>query len=136
MNDNFFDYLRHLELIAFFSGYPLVYTTVILIAGNRQQGNKLKKNLSSLLPYSYALVATLYMGFELNNFYPKYAIESVMNFTPHHFLLVWGLMAVLFWTPVFARRAVFTLLHSMVFFILFVGDLFFSDASSSGTRDI
>ncbi len=136
MDDSFFDYLNQLELIGFFSGYPLIYAAVSLIAGNRQRENHLKKNLVSLLPYSYALVATLYLGFELNKLYPDYSIENIYNVTPHPFLLLWGVTAVIFWIPVLTKRVHFTLLHSLVFFILLLRDICFSEAAQSSMRDI
>ena len=132
MNDNFFHYLHCLELIAFYSGYPLLYTAVFLIAGNREQHNNLKRTLISLLPYSYALVATLYMVFELNNLYPNYSFDNLKNFSTQPFLPVWGILALLFWIPVFARRMFLSLLHSLIFFILLANDIFFSEPASAG----
>jgi|SRR5688572_1680857 len=126
MNDSFFFYLHRLELIAFFSGYPLIYATVLLIEGKRRSRTELKKRtFSSLLPFSYALVGTLYFGFQLMNLYPNYSPDNLREFTQHPFLVVWALLAMLFWTPALAKRPILSLLHSLVFFILLVRDLFY-----------
>lgn len=122
----FFFYLHRLELIAFFSGYPLIYATVFLIEGKRRSKIELKKGtFTSLLPFSYALVGTLYFGFELMNLYPNYSYDNIREFAQHPFLVVWGLLAMLFWIPAIANRTILSLMHSLVFFILLVRDLFF-----------
>ena len=123
MNDSFFAYLHRLELIAFFSGFPLIYAAVLLVAGNPQKRKEWKKTLVPLLSYSYALVATLYLGFEMRSLYPDYSIGNIKQFTTHPFLVIWGLMAILFWIPALAKRPILCLLHSLVFFILLIRDL-------------
>jgi len=125
MGDSFFFYLHRLELIAFFSGYPLMYALVVLIGGMRRPGTELQKKLVALLPFSYALVGTLYVGFELMNLYPNYYIDNSRAFTEHPFLAIWGLMAMLFWIPAIAKRPILSLLHSLVFFILLIWDFFY-----------
>ena len=109
MSDSFFFYLHRLELIAFFSGYPLIYATVLLIAGMRRSRTELKKKLVALLPFSYALVGTLYFGFELMNLHPNYSTENFREFARHPFLAVWGLLAMLFWIPALAKRPILSL---------------------------
>ena len=123
MGDSFFFYLHRLELIAFFSGYPLIYATVFLIAGNRRSRTELKKKLVALLPFSYGLVGTLYFGFELMNLQPNYYVDNFQAFTQHPFLALWGLLAILFWIPALAKRPILSLMHSLVFFILLIKDL-------------
>ena len=135
MNDSFFDYLHRLELIAFFSGYPLLYATVLLISGNRRQRNNIKQTLVSSLSYSYALIATLYVGFELSNILPNYSINNLKHFAPHPLFVAWGMLAIFFWIPVFVKRPFLTFLHSLVFFFLLVQDLFFAEAVSPGSRE-
>ena len=136
MNDSFFIYLHRLELIAFFSGYPLVYAAVHLIAGKPHNRNEWRKTIVSLLSYSYALVATLYLGFEMKSLYPDYSIENLKQFTTHPFLVAWGLLALLFWFAFFAKRPALTLAHSLVFFFLLINDLFFSEAVSSADKSL
>ena len=62
MGNNFFAYLQQLELMAFFSGYPLLYAIILFFAGNKQPKNNFKNRMVSVLPYAYALIGTLYLG--------------------------------------------------------------------------
>ena len=77
MNTSFFEYLQKLELMVFFSGYPLLYTIIFFIAGSKPLRNNFKERIVSLLPLSYALVGTLYLGLQLKNLYPDYSIENI-----------------------------------------------------------
>ena len=69
--------MERLELMAFFSGYPLLYAVILFIGGNQQVKNNVQSRIVSLLPFAYALVGTLYMGLQLNNLYPDYSIENI-----------------------------------------------------------
>jgi hypothetical protein len=124
MDNSFFAYLQQLELMAFFSGYPLFYAVIVSIAGNRQSRTDFKKRMVSLLPYAYALAGTLYLGFQLKNLYPDYSIENIKSNLYQPWLLIWGLLSLLFWIPAFAKKPVFSLLHSLVFFFFLLRDLF------------
>ena len=121
--DSFFAYMQRLELLAFFSGYPLVYTVVVFIAGGRPPGNKFKRRMGSLLPFAYALVGSLYLGLQLKNLYPDYSIEYITLTMQQPYLMIWGLLSILFWIPTLAKKTVLSLLHSLVFFFLLVIDL-------------
>ena len=124
MEDTFFAYLHRLELMAFFSGYPLIYAIVFFIAGNQPSKNKLKGRLFFLLPFSYALVGTLYLGLQLKNLYPDYSFGNIALTMQDPILIIWGLLSLLFWIPVFRKKPVVTLLHSLVFFFFLLRDLF------------
>lgn len=124
MDDSFLAYLQQLELIAFFSGYPLIYTIVLVIAGNKESRTRIKNSFVSLLPYAYALIGTLYLGFLLKNLYPDYSLKGISQYIHHPFLVGWALMAILFWIPALAKRPLLSLIHSLVFLFLLVKDLF------------
>jgi len=124
MNDSFFEYLHRLELMAFFSGYPLIYILVFFIAGNQPSQSKLKGKLFSLLPYSYALVGTLYLGWQLRNLYPVYSMENIKQVLQPAYLTGWGLLTMLCWIPAVAKKPMLSLLHSIVFFYFLVRDIF------------
>ena len=130
MDDSFLAYLQRLELIAFFSGYPLIYTIVLVIAGNRESRTRIKTSFVSFLPYAYALLGTLYLGMVLKNLYPDYSIEAVRQSIYHPFLVAWALLGIFFWIPALARRPFLSLLHSLVFLFLLVKDLFFPGIDS------
>ena len=123
MDDSFFAYLQRLELMAFFSGYPLIYAITVSIAGNRQSKPGFKNKIVPLLPFSYALVGTLYLGLQIKNLYPDYSIENIKTLFQQPWLMIWGLFSLLFWIPVFSKKTVFSLLHSFVFFFFLLRDL-------------
>jgi hypothetical protein len=125
MEYTFFSYLQRLELITFFSGYPLVFAIIFFIAGNQPSNNKWKGKLFFLLPFAYALVGTLYLGYQLKSLYPDYTLENIKQSLYHPFLMAWALSSLLFWIPRLAKKPVISLLHSFVFFFLLLKDLFF-----------
>ena len=122
MGNNFFAYLHRLELIAFFSGYPLIYTITFFIAGT-QFNNNFKSRIVPLLPFAYALVGTCYLALQLKKLYPGYSVENIAHINQQPYLMIWGLLSILFWIPAFAKKTVLSLLHSLVFFFLLAIDL-------------
>lgn len=136
MNDSFFSYLHRLELIAFFSGYPLIYAIIFLMAGNSVSKDKLKGKIASLLPFAYALIGTLYLGFQLKILYPNYSIGYLSESIHHPLLVLWGISAILFWIPAIAKKTLISLLHSFVFFFLLLKDIFFQSTVSGMDKTI
>jgi hypothetical protein len=136
MDNIFFAYLQRLELMAFFSGYPLLYVVTLFIAENQQLKNNFKSRIVSLLPFAYALVGTLYLGLQLKNLYPDYSIENIKLTMQQPYLKIWGLLAILFWIPAIAKKPILSLLHSLVFFFFLVRDLFLQLSASSADKNI
>lgn len=136
MDSAFFDYLQRLEMMAFFSGYPLIYAVAFLIAGNRQSKTSIIRKTVSLLPFSYALVGTLFLGLQLKNLYPDYSIENIKLTTQEPYLKIWGLLSLLFWIPALGKKPVLSLLHSLVFFFFLAKDLFLHAFQSSSDKNI
>ena len=134
MNEGLFAYMHRLELMAFFSGYALLYAFVHFIFGNQQLKNNAWRNVISLLPFSYALVGTLYLGLQLKNLYPNYSVEHIKLTMQQPWLVLWALLSIAFWVPALGKKVVFSLLHSCVFFFFLLKDLFvqFSSSSSDG----
>ncbi|HZX57999.1 MAG TPA: hypothetical protein VFE54_04715 [Mucilaginibacter sp.] len=135
MDNSFLAYLQRLELIGFFSGYPLIYTIALFIAGNQRLKNTFISRIAPLLPFSYALVGTLFLGFELKKLYPDYSVEHIKQAIEHPYLVIWGLLAILFWISALSKKIFFSLLHSLVFFFLIVSDIFMQ-LNSSADSDI
>ena len=108
MNETFFTYLHRLESIAFFSGYPLIYTIVLFITGNKASKNNKKVigKIFSLLPFSYALAGTLYLGLQLKNMYLDRSVESIDYLVQQPWLVGWGVLAMIFWIPAIAKKPV------------------------------
>ena len=123
MGDSFFAFIQQLELMAFFSGYSLLYAIIVVFAGDRAPGNNFKTRLVPALPLSYALVGTLYLGLQLKNFYLSYSSANIIQSIHHPYLMIWGLLSILFWIPLFRKKEVVTLLHSLVFFFILVKDI-------------
>jgi len=136
MDNDFFAYAQHLEMLAFFSGYPLVYYLVWFIFRNRSFKYGRRGRIVSILPYSYALVGTLYLGLMLKNLYPNYTFENVQHRIQQPYLVVWGILSILFWIPAFTRKQILSILHSLVFFCFILRDLFFQIAGFSHDNNI
>jgi len=131
MDDNFLVYIQHLELIAFFSGYPLIYAVVFFFARNNRLKNSFKQRVASLLPFSYALIGTLYIGLQLKKIYPDYFFENMQLSVQQLYLVIWGLVSILFWIPSLAKKKVLSLIHSLVFFFFLAKDLFLQSFASN-----
>ena len=109
--------------MAFFSGYCFLYAIILVLAGNKELRNNFKNRVVSSLPLSYALVGTLYLGLQLKNFYLNYSSGNVMPAIHHPYLMIWGFISLLFWIPLFRKKIVLSLLHSLVFFFILVKDI-------------
>lgn len=136
MDNSFFVYLQQLELMAFFSGYPLVYAFTFFYAGNRQEKNNFKSRLVSVLPFAYALVGTLYLGLQLKNLYPDYSVENIKSTIPQPWLMWLGLLAVFFWIPFLSKKAIASLVHSLIFLSFLLRDLFLQLSASTPDYNI
>jgi len=135
MEGNFFAYLQLLELVTFFSGYPVLYSVILFIAGNNLN-NQITSRIVSLLPFSYALTGTLYLALQIKNLYPDYSPENINKWVQHPLLISWAFLSVLFWIPALAKRKTLSLIHSLVFFLLMVKDLFVQFTTSNADRHI
>lgn len=131
MENSFFAYLQQLELMAFFSGYPLLYAIIFFIAGNKQSRNNFKKRIISVLPYVYPLVGTLYLGLQLKNLYPDYSFQNIKLSMQHPWLITWCLLSILFWIPALGKKTFLSLIHSLVFFFFLARDLFLQLSTSA-----
>ncbi|MDP9046545.1 MAG: hypothetical protein M3N14_00285 [Bacteroidota bacterium] len=136
MDNSFFVYMEQLELVAFFSGYPLIYAITLFIAGTQQEKNNIITKAGTLLPLSYALVGTLFLGFQLKKFYPDYSIASIKLSFQQPLLIIWALLSILFWLPALRKKRILSLIHSLVFFSFIVRDLFFQFSGSLADNNI
>ena len=136
MGNSIFDYVMQLEMLAFFSGYPLVYFLARFLARNISLKNSARPDLVSILPFAYALVGTLYLGLQLKNLYPDYTIANIKLRIQLPYLFIWALLSILFWIPAISKRPVLSLLHSLVFFFIIIKDLFFQLTGATGDRSI
>ena len=136
MGNSIFIYVEQLEMLAFFSGYPLVYYLVRILTRNTSYKNIRGAELVSILPFAYALIGTLYLGLQLKNLYPDYSIENVRHRIQQPYLVIWTLLSILFWIPSLPKRQILSVLHGLVFFFIIVKDLFFRLTGLIVDRDI
>ena len=136
MNSSFFEYIQQIELMAFFSGYPLVYAVILSIAGNRQIKNNIISRAALFMPVAYALVGTLYLGLQLKNLYPDYSFENIKNTIQLPILVTWGLLSVFFWLPALSKKRLLSLIHSLVIFLLLIRYLFVQLSADAAGKEI
>lgn len=123
MDNNFFAYLQRLELMAFFSGYALVYAIVFIFVKRFFKNISIERVLS-LLPVSYALCGILYIGLQVRNLYPTFSFAQFKENLYQPFLVCWGLLSTSFLVPALRKRPFLTVLHSLVFFFFILRDLY------------
>ena len=131
MDNSFFAYLEQLEVMVFFSGYPLLYAVTIFIAADHQLKRNFSRRIVRLLPFAYALVGTLYLGLQLKNLYPDYSVEKIKGSFQQPWLMSWALLSVVFWIPSLGKKPVFSLVHSLVLFFFLAIELFVQLSSSA-----
>jgi hypothetical protein len=137
MGGDFFAYIGRLELLSFFSGYPIVYMFVTFIRGMRKSKafNYLER-IRSLLPYAYALTGTLYWAFELKNWYSDYSVTHSMSGSNGPYWSFWALSSILFWIPLFSKKTMISFVHSLPFFLLLLKDIFLRMNSTFSREDM
>lgn len=136
MDHSIFVYVQQLEMLAFFSGYPLVYYLIRYVNLNTSVKNVRGVGILSILPFAYALTGTLYLGLQLKNLYPDYTIENLRHRIQEPYLVIWALMSILFWIPALSKKQILSVLHSLVFFFIIVKDLFFQLTGTISDRNI
>jgi hypothetical protein len=123
-------------MLAFFSGYPLVYYLLRFFSRKLPSKNIQGSFSVPMLPWTYALIGTFYLTLQLSNLYPDFTLDHIRQRIQQPLLLIWGLLSMLFWIPVFSKKYMWTVLHSLVFFFLIVKDLFFYVTGILMDRDI
>ncbi|MDB5123570.1 MAG: hypothetical protein JWP94_1699 [Mucilaginibacter sp.] len=136
MGNSFFIYIQTLELMAFFAGYPLIYAIVVYIADSRRLSNSLISRIDSFLPFAYALVGTLFLGFQLKKLYPDYSAANINQVIQQPWLIGWALLSILFWLPWFAGKKILSLIHSFLFFSFLIKDIILQLFTSSRDGNI
>lgn len=129
-------YIERLELLGFFSGYPLIYLIILSLAGNRSTRTPFKNKLVSFLPLAYALTGTLYWGLQLRNLYPDYSLSHIKSEVQFPILKIWGLITIIFWLPVFRKKVVISLFHSLVFLYLILKTIYQQFLSIAADKDV
>lgn len=121
-----FDYIEKLELVAFFSAYPMVYYIVIYISSDIKwiRSPRIKK-LPVYLPRAYALTATLYCAMKINEYLPVRISTFSFDLTSLYFYLKgWAFLGLIFWLPGINTKGKWALIHSIPFIVLIAYDFF------------
>ena len=129
-------YLQQLEILAFFSGYPLLYAIVATIGNAAKSRSSFRYIIFMLLPFAYAIVGILYTGLQLKNLYPDYSFKHIYAEIQIPFYAIWGLLSITFFIPALSKRPVVSLLHSLVFFYLMVRNFYLQLRSPFPDHDI
>jgi hypothetical protein len=132
MIDSFIAYIERLELLTFFSGYPIVYAFVLVFTGKEQKKGSLMESFRRSLPMAYALVGTFFLLLGFREIYVQMSIKNFepgLNLTP---LRIWGFLSIIFWIPLFRRKPIYSLLHSLIFFYLICRDIVMGIMSAWG----
>ena len=137
MGNDIIAYIQKLELFGFFSGYCLIYTILFsLKSSSNSKVQTLLQKLIDLLPYAYALTASLYLGMVVKNISPGFSVRNLNAQFRLPYLQVIGLSGVFFWIPYFGKKPILSLIHSLVFFFFLLRDVFIQLKLSQGTEII
>jgi hypothetical protein len=120
-------YMQRLELLAFFAGYPLLFTLAYL--GAKIFPSRRTTDVFSLAPAAYALTATLFIVRQVFYASDPFTLSILA-------LKIWAYIAILFWLPNLRKRRFLSLLHSFVFFGLIVFDIATGFLTPSGRDQI
>lgn len=131
MDNSFFAYLQQLEILVFFSGYPLIYLLIRSLESVQSAGGNILKKIGMILPYAYALTGTLFFGFEIKNLSPDFTIAHITERVQHPFLFGWATLSLIFWVPAVNRFPWVSLIHSFVFLFLIVKGILMNGIASS-----
>src|SRR5687767_9204037 len=129
-------YLQQLEILAFFSGYPLVYAVVAFLRTTAKSGSSIKNSAFILLPFSYTIVGILYLGLQLKNLFPDYSVRHIASQIQIPFFAGWALLSLAFWIPFLSKKPVLSLLHSLVFFYLIVKNFYLQLTSTEPDKHV
>lgn len=118
MDNSFVAYLQLLEILGFFSGYPMIYLLVKYF--DQYPGLKpFTKNLQPSLPFSYGLVGILFLGFEIRNAYPAFVPVHFQ----HPYLMFLGILSLVFLVPKISKNPIWSLYHGLVFLIVMIQNI-------------
>jgi hypothetical protein len=124
LDNSFSLYLEQLEVIAFFSGYSLLFVLINFLGSTLQTKKLFTQKAVSFLPIAYAFTGLLFIGFQLKKLSPYFSITHIQQTFNGHYLLYWGLLSVLFFIPALYKKPAFSFLHSLVFFCFIIKDIF------------
>ena len=136
MDRSIFTYIGQLEMLAFFSGYPMVYYLIRFFIRRASLKNVSAGVLVSILPFAYALTGTIYLGLQVINLYSVHNIENIRHRIQQPYLIFWALLSLLFWIPAISKRQILSVFHGLVFFFIIIKDIYFQLTELNPDRNI
>jgi hypothetical protein len=131
--DDLNSYIEKLELVAFFSAFPLIYLIARVISTQLSFNKKWLLNLYYNISLAYAITTLLYTGMKLNQVYQNHFFAfDFYNFNTY--LKIWSLLGLLFFIPFFRRKMSWTFIHSLPFLGLIIFDFFAFYKSQTGVE--
>lgn len=113
-----------MEILAFFSGYPLVYVIVKTSFQSPVISASVKGRMQWALPFSYAIMGLLFVGLELKNNYADLHIQILWSHILNPLIYFWGLISLSFFHPYFRRAPQWSFYHSLFFLFLMLQNIF------------
>lgn len=131
---NLFVFLEKLELLAFFSAFPLYYYLVNVVASEFSFQKKWILALPSSITLVYGIITLLYIGMKVNQMFEIHLFKLEFNNTITYFK-IWSSLGVLFFLPAMKVKSKWALFHSIPFTLWIVID-FILFYRSQVSRDI
>ena len=79
--------------MVFFVGYPIIYALVyFLVSEFRKKPKGIISLLQEMLPFGYAVTATLFLGFIIKKIYIGYELGVPVSKLDHPFLILFGFL--------------------------------------------
>ncbi len=136
MGNDIMAYIQKLELFGFFSGYCLIYTIIFsLKSNNNSKAQTLLNKLTVLLPYAYALTATLYLGMVIKNISLDFSMRNFNEQFHIPYLTNLGTSCRSFLDSFFQQKNIFELIAQPCIFFLFSERYFYPVKATSRQRD-
>lgn len=126
MNQSFSIFFDRLTLVAFFSGYPIVYALAMyLIKDVNWKNPVIPQSIKSSLSLAYFVVVLLFWGMIIADMFPSITFSKIISFFKdayswHKISLIAALVLAF---KYFKARPNYALLHSLFFLLLLLEDL-------------
>lgn len=118
------NYLQLLEILAFFSGYPMIFLLVKYL-NQFKSFQRLTSQALHILPFVYGLIGILFLGLQLKTL----SVTNDLDRIQHPYLFIWGILSIIFLFPKFSKQPSFSLLHSLIFLFVLISKIFFKSTS-------
>lgn len=115
-------YIEKLELVTFFSAFPLVYLLIQFIATEFSLNKKWIINLNANITTVYPIISLLYIGMKLNQVYQSHFF-AIDWYEYNTYLKIWSFTAIIFFIPFFKKKKEWTFIHSIPYVLLIVLDI-------------